>query len=284
VDVAILTVACLAALALAATFAIRWGGLAVSPRPLLTADPPPPKREALLRYLRACAIAFVGGAIAGPLVLGFGGRLAMRITAATSSDRAQGVLTEAEETVGEITFGGTLGLIVFVGLFGGLIGAFAYLLLRRWLRGPAWRAGAIVGLLGLAVVGRAAALDPDNIDFEILTPRWLAVAMFVALAPLFGIVLAALIERLDRSYPTLAARPGAIAAHAPLALFAFAAPFVVVIIAGALIATFAPRLRVLASAWQSTAVTRTGQIVLGVVIVAGLVWIATGVPGLVTAG
>ncbi|MGQ0805549.1 MAG: hypothetical protein ACT4PI_17035 [Actinomycetota bacterium] len=276
-DLVILTTVCVAALGVAAFFSLRWGGLRVEPRPLLSADGPPSKRDALLRYLRGIAIATVGGVVAGPLVLGLGGRLAMRITAATSDDLVQGTLTEAEETVGEITLGGTLGLVIFVGLFGGFIGGLLYMGIRRWLRGPAWRAGLVVGVLGLALVGRGAALEPDSIDFEILSPRWLAVLLFVVLAPLFGIVLAVLIERLDRSYPTLAARPGAIAAHAPLLLFLLAPPFVLLVALGALVAMFAPRVRPLARTWQAGAVERGGQVVLAAVIVLGLVWLGTGV-------
>jgi hypothetical protein len=210
-------------------------------------------------------------------VLGLGGRLAMRITAATSDDRVQGTLTEAEETVGEITLGGTLGLVIFVGLFGGFIGGLLYMGIRRWLPSPAWRAGLVVGVLGLAAVGRGAALEPDSIDFELLSPRWLAVLLFVILAPVFGIALAALIERLDRSYPTLAARPGAIAAHAPLLLFLLVPPFALLIALGALVAMFGPRVRPLARNWQSGAVALGGRIVLAVVIVVGLAWVGAGI-------
>ena len=276
-DLVILTVVCVVALGLAALIALRWGGLEVQPQPLVSADAPPSARSTLLRYLRATAIALVGGAIAGPLVLGFGGRLAMRITAGTSTDRVQGTLTEAEETVGEITFGGTAGLVIFVGLFGGLLGGLTYMLIRRWLRGPAWRAGLVVGVLGLALVGRLAALDPDSVDFELLTPRWLAVLLFVVLAPLFGIVLAAVVERLDRAYPTLAARPGPIAAHVPLLLAVLVPPVAVALLLGALVAIFAPHIRSLARNWQSGAVQRGGQVILAAVIVLGLVWLSIGI-------
>jgi hypothetical protein len=154
--------------------------------------------------------------------------------------------------------------------------------IRRWLRGPAWRAGLVVGALGLAVVGRAAALDPDSVDFDLLSPRWLAVLLFVLLALFYGIVLAAVIERLDRSYPTLAARPGAIAAHAPLLLFLLAPPVALVVAVGAFVAAFAPRIGPIAHHWQSVGIERIGHALLFIVVVLGLVWLGAGVSNILT--
>ncbi len=54
--------------------------------------------------------------VAGFLVPGLGGRLFMRVLAATSGSGAQGRLTEADEVVGDITFDGSLGFVIFVGL------------------------------------------------------------------------------------------------------------------------------------------------------------------------
>ena len=281
-DLIILTTVCVSALGLAAFFALRWGRLPVGPQPLLSADPPPSRKDALVRYLRGAAIGMVGGVIAGPLVLGFGGRLAMRILAATSDDRVQGRLTDAEERVGDITLDGTLGIVVFVGLFGGIFGGLVYMLIRRWLRGPAWRAGVVVGLLGLALVAPGETLDPDSVDFQILSPRWLGVVMFVALGPAFGVVLAAVVERLDRSYPRLAARPRAIAAHAPLLVLLLVPPFALGLLVGALVAVFAPRLRAVARRWQSAVVLRVGQAILTVGILIGLVNVGTGIGDILT--
>jgi hypothetical protein len=281
-DLVLLTTGCVAALGLAAFFALRWGGLTVDPAPLMSAEPPPSRKDALLRYLRGAAIGVLGGMIAGPLVLGFGGRLAMRVLAATSDDHVQGALTDAEETVGEITLDGTLGLVIFVGLLGGVFGGIVYMLLRRWLRGPAWRAGLVVGSLGLVLLGGDEVLDPDSVDFAILSPRWLGVLMFVALGPAFGIVLAAVVERLDRSYPRLAARPRAIVAYAPLVPLLLVPPFALGVILGGLVAVFAPRLRVLARRWQSSVVLRGGQAILAVVLVIGFVALGTGIADILT--
>jgi hypothetical protein len=277
-DMVVLTGVCLVALGLAAWFAVRWGGLEVRRLPFPSGEQQPPSgRDAVLRYLRNVCIAAVAGTVAGVSVLGLGGRLAMRITAATSDDGVQGSLTEAEETVGEITTGGTVGLVVFIGVFGGVVGGMVYMAVRRWLPGPSWCAGLLVGLLGLAVFGRLAALDPDSIDFRILSPRWLAVLLFVALPPLFGIVLSAIVERLDRVYPLLAARPRPAAAYIPVLLLVLVPPLLVAVALGALVALFAPRLRGLYRAWRSSTTQRAGQVVLGAIGVTGLVWLGAGI-------
>lgn len=276
-DVVVLTGLCVVALAVAALCAVRWGGLRVKPRPMLTTATPLRPREALLRFLRATALATVGGAAAGILVLGFGGRLAMRVLAATSGEHAQGLLTDAEERVGEITLGGTVGLILFVGLAGGFAGGLLYVALRRWLPGPAWLAGLCVGILGLALFARLDPLNPDSVDFQILRPRPLAVALFVVIFPAFGIVLASVVERLDRSYPTLAARPRSLFAHAPILLYLLLGPLVIVLIMAAGVAMVAPRLRPLARAWRTTAVRRGGQVTLGAIALAALTWLGAGI-------
>ena len=77
----------------------------------------------------------------------------MRLLAVTSPE-AQGVLTEADQVVGEITLGGTLGFFVFAGLpFGLAVGigyALASFVLPRGLLG-----GAIFGAAMLVVFGSA---------------------------------------------------------------------------------------------------------------------------------
>ena len=54
----------------------------------------------------------------------------MRVLAATSGDGAQGLLTDADEVVGEITLDGTIGFIVFVGIGAGAITAIMLLIVR----------------------------------------------------------------------------------------------------------------------------------------------------------
>jgi hypothetical protein len=156
----------------------------------LTDRPPFSTALGLARYLTVCGLA---GLIAGVVVGGVGGRLFMRIAGAAAGKRAAGATTEAGFTVGEITAGGTLGLVLFLGVFVGIAGAAVYVVLRPWLAwtGP-WR-GVVFGVV-LFAVGSATSdlLNPDNIDFVILGNGPLLVSMIAALFVGFG----ALIDRL----------------------------------------------------------------------------------------
>jgi len=147
--------------------------------------------------IRSVAAVFSAGVVAGLLVLGLVGRLVMRILGATSAD-SQGRETDAGFTVGEITSGGTVGFIVFIGLLGGIGAAVAYLIFRSWLPAKAWSAGLVLAMLMIGTLGVDDALSPNNHDFQILTPKWLAVALVVGTGLLFALTFTALAARLDR--------------------------------------------------------------------------------------
>ena len=223
-DNVVLSVVCGAAVIAAA--AIAWRGRNL---PLVAARPPGPESsgEAAQDALRSLATVLAAGLVAGFLVVGLGGRLVMRILGATSGDQAQGRLTEADEIVGEITFGGSVGFVLFVGL---LVPAFAsviYIVARRLLPGPVWLGGSIFGLLLLATFGVDDPLASDNVDFLILSPLPLAVALVVVTAWLFGVTFAALAARLDRSMRPITA-PGWSGKAGYLSLIALVSPLIVI--------------------------------------------------------
>jgi len=266
---------CTIAVAAGMLVVLRWGRLRTDQSRAKTVGEMS-GRQALLRFLRIIAIGVGAGAVSGVLVLGCGGRLVMRILAATSGDRAQGLFTEAEERVGEITFSGTFGFVIFVGIFGGIFGALVYLLVRHWLAGPAWAAGLVIGTLGLGFA-RLDPLDPDNVDFAILRPDWLSVLLLAFLPLLYGIVVVSMIERLGRSYPTLAWRPSAILAHVPLLALAAVPPLIIAMILASVFAALTPRMQGLQRAWDNSALLRGGQVLVGALAVAGLGFVGTGV-------
>jgi hypothetical protein len=150
-------VVCIALVLAGLVAVVRWGDLPVEPPPAPRPDAagltdPPPAGLVVRRYLWYLVVAVASGAAAGILAAGAGGRLVIRLLAVTAGADAQGRITEAEEIVGRITVDGTVGFVLFVGLFVGLPSAAGYLLLRRWL--PAGRAaGLAYGALLLVVAG-----------------------------------------------------------------------------------------------------------------------------------
>ncbi len=247
----------IAAVAVAAVIAWRWRRLALFTDRRPTVET---RGGAAADGLRTLAGVMAAGVLAGVLVRGLGGRLVMRILGATSSD-AQGVRTMANQPVGEITNSGTIAVIVFVGVLGGAIAALAFLVVRRWLPTTAGPAGALTGVLLLGTIGVSDAMSPDNKDFAILRPTWLAVTLVVALALLFGVTFSALAARLDAGMPTLGTRPSSIASHA--ALIVYLVPFLLV--GAAVYVTGRAALRGRLTSWlTSTAALRVGHSIVGI--------------------
>ena len=150
----------------------------------------------------------------------------MRILAATSGDDAQGRLTGADETLGEITFGGSVGFVIFIGQLAPAAVPLTYLVARRLLPGPVWIGGSIFGLLLLATVGVDDPLSVRHVDFQILSPRPLAVILVAATAWLFGVTFASLSAQLDRSMTPIA-DAGWSGKVGYLSLFALASPLLI---------------------------------------------------------
>ncbi len=249
---------------------VRWGGLAVEPPPAPAPEgagptDPPPVGLVVRRYLWYLAVAVASGAAAGILAAGAGGRLVMRLLAVTAGAGAQGQITEAEEIVGRITVNGTIGFVLFTGLFLGLPSAAGYLLLRRWL--PAGRAGGLAyGALLLVAAGtRLEPLRRGNPDFDLVGPGWVAVAAFAALVVFHGMLIAALAGRLSRAVPLLAARPRAIAVHVPLLLLVLPGTSValVLVLVGAVVVLMS-RIPSVVAAWHARRLVTVGRVALAV--------------------
>jgi hypothetical protein len=261
-DVAIVSTLCVVALGLAGWITVRGRSLVFERVPWMSGAEAAPASEVVTRFLRTVCIGVAAGGLAGVLVGGFGARLMMRIMAATSGDLAQGLVTQADERVGRISVGGTLAILLFVGLFFGIAGGLVFVLVRRWLPRRAWLAGALFGLIGLMAVAPGDPLDPHNRDFLILRPVGLAVALIAALFVAGGVTMAVLAARLDRSYPVLD-RPRAVLAYAPLVVLAV--PFLlvpaVVLLLAALAAQTSGAIR---RGWRNRWVDRGGQVAVGV--------------------
>ena len=263
-------VVCLALVLAGLVAVLRWGGLAVEPPPAPAPDAagptdPPPVDFVVRRYLWYLVVAVASGATAGILAAGAGGRVVMRLLAVTAGADAQGRITEAEEIVGRITVDGTLGFVVFTGLFFGPVSGAAYLLLRRWL--PAGRAGGLTfGALLLVVAGtRLEPLRRGNPDFDLVGPGWVSVVAFAVLVVFHGMLVAALAGRVSRAVPLLAAQPRAFAIYAPLLLLVLPGPSVaLVLIAVGVAIVLVSRIPSIVAAWRSRPVVAVGRVTLAV--------------------
>lgn len=153
----------------------------------------------LVRHVSAGGLA---GLAAGILAGGVGSRVFMRIAGAASGTRGGGRITEAGFTVGELTLGGTIALVVFVGIISGIVGAGMYLAMRPWLGWAGkWR-GVAFGILLFGLTSATSDLmNPDNVDFSILGNGPLLVVLIVGLFVGFGVVADWVFGMLDRRLP-----------------------------------------------------------------------------------
>jgi hypothetical protein len=208
----------------------RWGGLSFQ-----CLDPAAPVTAAQ-RYFWNVTLAVTAGVGAGLLVAGAGGRLVMRLLAVTAGAQAQGQLTEAEEVVGRISTGGTVGFVVFTALFFGLVTGIVYMIIRRWL--PTGRLGGLAyGALLLVLVGsRIEPLRADNPDFDLVGPSWVAVAAFGALVVTHGMLVAALAARYSRRLAPFSAGSRAWLGYAPLLALVPILPVLAIVAAGGVVA------------------------------------------------
>ena len=134
------------------------------------------------------------GAIAGLVVGGIGGRLAMLLLRLTSPELVIGATSDDGFEIGVVTTK-TLGLLAGMTMFGAVNGVL-YAAVRGWLprrlRLPLWS-------LVAAAFGGAAIVHEDGVDFTLLEPVALAIALFVILPGVAAALVVLLVERwIDR--------------------------------------------------------------------------------------
>ncbi len=153
----------------------------------------------LKNFARLVAIGTFAGLIAGLTAGGLGARLAMRISAVAAGPETQGKITAANNVVGMVTAGNTAFVVIIGGMIG-ILGGLLYMGLRRWLPGTGVGKGFIYGIVLLLMVG-STVIQGANPDFGRFGPAALNISMFSSLFILFGLIVAPLADRLDRSFP-----------------------------------------------------------------------------------
>ena len=138
------------------------------------------------RSLEQMRLLAVGGIPFGVVVAGVGSRLLMLLLRVTSPDNVRGIQSDDDFEIGRFTLGGTYNLLL-LGAGVGIIGIGTYQFVAPHLLGPSWFRGITVGLASGAVVG-SLLLHADGIDFTLLKPTWLAIACFIALPAVFGLL------------------------------------------------------------------------------------------------
>jgi len=222
-------------------------------------------RNDLTASARSVGAAAVTGSLTGAVIGGIGGRLAMLVLRLTSDPALRGLETDDDFTIG-IFSAATMFLVVVTTVLG-IIGGLVYLVVRGWLpeRGRPWLFGALTGIVGGATIIR-----PGGIDFTLLEPLGLAVAMFIVLPAAYGVATSLLAERFladDSAFRRSRAWIAGLVLLLPLGLFGVAGLAVLaLILAAVLLGRAAPAI---ASLWNSPPVAWIGRV--GLVAIA-IVW------------
>lgn len=163
-------------------------------------DSDAPMRRSLADDARSVAwwllVGAGAGAMAGFVVGGIGGRLAMLLLRLTSPEIVIGLTSDDGFVIGEVTVR-TLQLALGMTMLGAIYGV-AYALLRPGipaaLRLPLWAGFA-------ALAGGATFVHEDGIDFRLLEPAALSIAIFVALPGVAAALVVLLVERWSVAAP-----------------------------------------------------------------------------------
>lgn len=193
------------------------------------------RRASFESFVRSLSAAVSLGAILGLVIGGIGGRLAMRLLFLTSPDSVKGLESDDGFVIGKFGLVDTLNLLAF-GVLVGVFGALVYLLIRRWLPKERRFRSFTSGGLAAATVG-AAIVHPDGVDFTLLEPLWLAVALFLVIPGLFGVLIAPFVDRTDEADSWFQRKRMVVAASPlilllfPLALIPLAVPIGITLLA-----------------------------------------------------
>lgn len=168
----------------------------------MTSDPQAAAVSPIDEILRDIARGGLAGLIVGVVVAGLGGRIVMRL-AALIVPSATGAFTENGNRIGDITLGGSLALIVFVGLLAAIFFGVIWVVISPWLPGRGWVKGLVAMPIAIAL-GAFGLIEGGNVDFVVLRRDPLVVAVLIALVALTAPAMALVDGWLDRRLPHVA--------------------------------------------------------------------------------
>jgi hypothetical protein len=213
-----------------------------------------------------------GGFLAGVLIGGVGGRIAMLVLRLTSAPSLHGVATDDGFTIGRVSAQTVFLLGVTAGL--GIAGGVLYLVVRRWIP-VAWRIP--LTTVFFALVGGAGVVGPSEVDFSLLSPLPLAIALFVAIPAAYGAAMPWLTERFLREGSILRReRWGAVVGLLPLVLMNIVGILILAVAFG--VWWVGRNARPLMNVWRSRATMWIGRVVLvGIAVLSGAGLVRDGV-------
>jgi hypothetical protein len=149
--------------------------------------------------LRDIARGGIGGLAVGVVIGGLGGRVAMRLIALLIPE-ATGSSTENGNRIGDITLGGSVGLIIFAGLFVGIFVAVIWVAVSPWL--PRSLGLRVLVAIPLAIsLGTFGVVQGSNPDFLVLGYDPIVLVVLLGLVGLVGASMAVVDAWLDRRLP-----------------------------------------------------------------------------------
>ncbi len=151
------------------------------------------------RVFRLLAIGVMSGAVAGAIAGGLGSRVAMRIAGSLSDGVARSMETQDGNTVGSLSIGGTISLVIFAALVG-VAGGILYMPFRSLIPTTSRYKGVLYGASILFTLGFVI-MDKGNSDYRTFGSPAINVGAFSACYVLFGVVVAPVVEWLNRTLP-----------------------------------------------------------------------------------
>jgi hypothetical protein len=145
-----------------------------------------------MQVARRIGIGVLAGAISGLVVGGVGGRTFMFVLARLNPEET-GVKTDDGFEMGQFTAAGTLNLLAITTVIG-VVGGLVFLALRGLRFGPDWFRVLSMPAGATIVVG-STLVHSDGVDFHLLQPVGLAVAMTLSVPFLYTLMLGQIADR-----------------------------------------------------------------------------------------